>query len=194
MMRYEKGHKQSTCDRIIDVASQRFRKDGVAAAGLAGIMIEAGLTNGAFYSHFESKQSLVRESIASALRGQHAKLQETLRKGGIEAVIRSYLNITHLPSFGTGCPSAALLPEIGRESEQTRAVYMDGLQEYIATLAENLPGSGSRAAQQTAMAVFSLMVGTLQIARTAPAASVAEDILEGGVQAALRLIEEVPQS
>jgi TetR/AcrR family transcriptional repressor of nem operon len=193
-MRYEKGRKESTSQRIVDVASQRFRKDGVAAAGLAGIMAEAGLTNGAFYKHFESKESLVREAIVAALNGQHAKVKETLRAGGIEAVIRSYLNMRHLPSFGTGCPSAALLPEIARESEQTRTTYINGLQEYVATLAENLPGSDAKAAHQTAMVLFSLMVGTLQIARSVPEASLAKDILEGGIRAALRLIEEASQS
>jgi hypothetical protein len=37
------------------------------------------------------------------------------------------------------------------------------------------------------MAIFSLMVGTLQIARAVPDALLAEDILEGGVEAALIL-------
>ena len=49
-MRFEKGHKENTRRRIIDVASKRFRREGAAASGLAGIMSEAGLTNGAFYS------------------------------------------------------------------------------------------------------------------------------------------------
>jgi TetR/AcrR family transcriptional repressor of nem operon len=66
-MRYEKGHKDATRERIIDVASQQFRENGVAAVGLAGIMSDAGLTNGAFYTHFESKEDLVQAVLASAL-------------------------------------------------------------------------------------------------------------------------------
>jgi TetR/AcrR family transcriptional repressor of nem operon len=191
-MRYEKERKQLTRQRIIDVASQRFRADGIAAAGLAGIMAEAELTKGAFYPHFESKESLVRETVAWALNEQHAKIQKNMQAGGIEAVIRGYLNMKHLQAPQTGCPAAALQPEIGRESEQTRGVYMDVLQEYVTTLADNLPDAGSKAARQTAMALFGLMVGTLQIARSAPDTALAKSILDGGIKAALRLIEETP--
>jgi AcrR family transcriptional regulator len=66
-MRYEKGHKDATRRRILEVASRQFRENGVAAAGLAGIMAEAGLTNGAFYAHFKSKEDLLRAALADAL-------------------------------------------------------------------------------------------------------------------------------
>ena len=64
-MRYEKGHKDATRERIIEVASRQFRENGVAAVGLAGIMSDAGLTNGAFYTHFESKEDLVQAVVAN---------------------------------------------------------------------------------------------------------------------------------
>jgi TetR/AcrR family transcriptional regulator, transcriptional repressor for nem operon len=60
-MRYQKGHKDATRQHIIDVASAQVREGGVAAVGIAGIMTGAGLTNGAFYNHFESKEDLVEE-------------------------------------------------------------------------------------------------------------------------------------
>ena len=61
-MRYEKGRKDTTHDHILDVAARRFRKNGIAASGLAGIMSEAGLTNGAFYAHFTSREASGRPS------------------------------------------------------------------------------------------------------------------------------------
>jgi TetR/AcrR family transcriptional regulator, transcriptional repressor for nem operon len=97
MMRFEKGHKENTRRRIIDVASKRFRREGAAASGLAGIMSEAGLTNGAFYPHFESKETLLREAVVSALSDQFANLEESRTANfGIEDVIRDYLNVRHL--------------------------------------------------------------------------------------------------
>ena len=66
-MRYEKGRKDASRGRIMEVAADRFRSDGFAASGLAKIMSDAGLTNGAFYPHFESKAELVRESLVAAL-------------------------------------------------------------------------------------------------------------------------------
>src|SRR5215203_5090353 len=77
-MRYEKGRKDASRRRIMEVAAERFRSDGIAASGLAGIMSEAGLTNGAFYPHFQSKAELVGESVAAALEDQTKQLQEML--------------------------------------------------------------------------------------------------------------------
>ncbi|MEH7839313.1 TetR family transcriptional regulator [Rhizobium laguerreae] len=187
-MRFEKGHKENTRRRIIDVASKRFRREGAAASGLAGIMSEAGLTNGAFYPHFDSKVALVREAVVSAVNGQLANLEQARTANlGIEDVIRDYLNVAHLQGSEDGCPSAALLPEIGRQPDSTRKAYEDGLARYIETLAAYLPASPSSSPSERAMAIFSLMVGTLQIARAVSDPSNATEILEGGVQAALTL-------
>jgi AcrR family transcriptional regulator len=72
-MRYEKGRKDASRGRIMEVAAERFRSDGIAASGLATIMSDAGLTNGAFYPHFESKAELVRESVVAALEAQSGR-------------------------------------------------------------------------------------------------------------------------
>ena len=91
-MRYEKGRKDATRQRIIEVAAERFRCDGIAASGLAGIMSEAGLTNGAFYPHFKSKAELVRETVVAAIEGQSEQLRGIMAADGIEAAIAAYLS------------------------------------------------------------------------------------------------------
>ena len=192
-MRFEKGHKETTRRRIVEVASRRFRRDGGSASGLAGIMAEAGLTNGAFYPHFDSKEALFREALVAALAGQQARLDEAGdAAAGIAGAIRHYLNLSHREGSEDGCPSAALLPEIGRETEPTRQAYEDGLRAYTSALAERLPDAGTPAAVQRATSIFALMVGTMQIARAVPSTARAREILEGGIDAALRLAE-VPQ-
>jgi AcrR family transcriptional regulator len=189
-MRFEKGHKASTRRHIVDVASKCFRRDGVSATGIAGIMGEAGLTKGAFSPHFESKEALVREAVASALAAQQHDLDEDQRKGlDLEGAVRRYLNPAHLKDPAVGCPSAALLPEIARQAMPTRQTYEEGLRGYVSTLAALLPNAGSATSGRRAMAIFGLMVGTLQLARAVPDAADAEQILEGGVEAALRLAE-----
>ena len=80
-MRYEKGRKDASRSRIMDVAAERFRKNGIAASGLATIMGDAGLTNGAFYPHFQSKAALVRETVAAALEDQSDQIREALASG-----------------------------------------------------------------------------------------------------------------
>lgn len=187
-MRYEKGHKENTRKRILGAAARRFRLDGAATSGLAAIMADAGLTNGALYLHFDSKEALFREALADALADRHTEFGRDNPPGcGTEAVIRWYLNADHLARSGNGCPSAALLPEICRQPERTRKAYEDGLLGSVYSLAEHLPDPGSEESHRRAMAIFSLMVGTLQIARAVHDASLALEILEDGVQAAMRL-------
>src|SRR3954447_21671233 len=99
-MRYGKGQKDASRQRIMEVAGERFRSDGIAASGLAGIMSEAGLTNGAFYPHFRSKADLVRESLGAALEDQTEQLREALAAGGIEAVLAAYLSAEHRDNPG----------------------------------------------------------------------------------------------
>jgi TetR/AcrR family transcriptional repressor of nem operon len=192
-MRFEKGHKAATRRHIVDVASKCFRRDGVSAAGIAGIMGEAGLTKGAFSPHFESKEALVREALASALADQQYRLDQDQRTGlDLEGAIRGYLNRAHLEDPAGGCPSAALLPEITREPLSTRQAYGEGLLSYVSTLAALLPDAGSATSGRRAMAIFGLMVGTLQFARAVADAAQAEQILEGGVEAALHLARTPP--
>ena len=88
-----------------------------------------------------------------------------------------------------GCPSAALLPEIARQPLSTRQDYGKGLRNYVSTLAALLPDPDSVASRRRATAIFGLMVGTLQFARAVPDAAEAEQILEGGVKAALHLAQ-----
>ena len=75
-MRYGKEHKQATRQRIIDVAGRRFKTDGIDGSGIATLMADAGLTNGAFYAHFESKNDLVATMVADQLRAQRDSLGE----------------------------------------------------------------------------------------------------------------------
>ena len=122
-MRYEKGRKDASRRRIMEVAAERFRGDGIAASGLASVMSDAGLTNGAFYPHFESKDDLIRESVAAAMDGQTNRLQNALTTGGLETILQAYLSATHRDNPGQGCALAALLPELARQPSETRRIY-----------------------------------------------------------------------
>src|SRR5882757_3997845 len=185
-MRFEKGHKAATRRHIIDVASKCVRRDGISAAGIAGMMGEAGLTKGAFSPHFESKDALVREALASALEDQQHRLDEDQRRGlDLEGAIRRYLNRAHLENSAGGCPSAALLPEIARQPLSTRQDYEKGLRSYVSTLAALLPDAYSVGKGLPVRAACALRVGTLQFAGAVPDAAQVEQILKGGVEAAL---------
>src|SRR2546421_4267978 len=114
-VRYSKEHKEATRQRIIETAGRRFKRDGIDGSGVATLMADAGLTNGAFYAHFASKDDLVTNVVADQLKTQ-AEAYEALSPGraGLEEFVREYLSPRHRDHRDTGCPSAALLDEIGR--------------------------------------------------------------------------------
>jgi len=190
-MRYDEGHKDATRQRIIDAASRQFRQDGVAAVGIAGIMADAGLTNGAFYTHFESKEDLVRTVLAGALGKREATLRAAAQSGaGMEATIRDYLSARHRDNPGRGCPTAALVAEIARHPRSTRDAFTDKVSEFIGLIAAQLGARSGSARRRNAVAIYGMMVGTLQLARAVSDRQLSDEILESGVSAALALAKD----
>ena len=187
-MRYEKGRKDVTRRRITEIASERFRGDGIAASGLAGIMSEAGLTNGAFYPHFESKAELVRESLAAALEGQTQQLRAALDAGGLEAALAAYLSPEHRDDPAIGCASAALLPEIARQPVETRELYAGYLDALVRQVADVLPPR-TQDREAVALSIFATLVGAMQLARAVPSRSQSDRILAAAAAAARTLVE-----
>ena len=186
-MRYEKGRKDATRRRILDVAGERFRDDGIAATGLAGIMSEAGLTNGAFYPHFPSKDHLVRETVAAAMEGQAAQMQEIIGVGGVEGAIATYLSPEHRDNPQKGCTLAALLPELARQRLETRSLYAERFQTMVDAVASALPPE-TRDPQRAALAIYATLVGALQLARAVEGTALSDRILAAGADAARSLM------
>jgi AcrR family transcriptional regulator len=185
-MRYGKGHKDASRQRIMDVASERFRSDGIAASGLAAIMSDAGLTNGAFYPHFKSKAELVRESLSAAMDDQSNLLREIIADGGLEAAIAAYLSPEHRDKPETGCTLAALLPELARQPLDTRNVYMERLLDAVRAMASTLPAEAGDG-EAAAIGIYATLIGTLQLARAVNGTPLSDNILAAGVDATRKL-------
>src|SRR5437773_6754378 len=103
MARYGNDHKQATRRRIIAAAGRRLKRDGVDGSGISTVMADAGLTNGAFYAHFDSKEDLVANALADQLREQ----RERFSGQPVEQIVRGYLSVQHRDNPEGGCPSAA---------------------------------------------------------------------------------------
>jgi len=186
-MRFDKGHKAATRARIVAVAAARFRRDGVAATGIAPIMEEAGLTHGGFYAHFESKEALVRESLDAAL-AQTRRRQEKAGEAGLRGRLAHYLSAAHRDAPAQGCAVAALVAEIARHPEATRALLTARLEAIFARYESQLPEAVPQAARRgRAIAIFALLLGALQLARAATDAALSDKILQSGIEAAQSL-------
>jgi TetR/AcrR family transcriptional repressor of nem operon len=190
-MRYGKHHKQATRERIVEVAGRRFKQDGIDGAGVAAVMSDAGLTNGAFYAHFASKEDLVANALADQLRAQrHSFDAQPSDRAGLEAIIRAYLSPEHRDQCADGCPSAALLDEIGRRPAATRQVFTEELLGIADDIAARLDPTDVEAARTDALTLFGMMIGTLQLARALTDRHLSDQLLARGVETALKLLDD----
>jgi TetR/AcrR family transcriptional regulator, transcriptional repressor for nem operon len=192
-MRYEKGRKDDTRQRIVEVASRRLRKDGIGATGIAGLMADAGLTHGGFYAHFSSKDDLVRSAIHLALQETRDRLAAAARNAhetqgnGLEAIIAHYLLAAHRDHPEAGCAATSLLGELARSPDATRDVLTQDVREIILVIAAEISSPTPEIAYAKASAIFSLMIGSLQLARGIADERASEAMLAAGRAAALAL-------
>jgi len=188
-MRYSKDHKRATRQRILEAAGRRFKEEGIDGAGVAAVMSDAGLTNGAFYAHFASKEDLVANVLADQLRAQRQSFDaQPPDRRGLEAFIRSYLSPQHRDQCADGCPSAALLDEIARRPAATKQVFTDELMGVIDDIASRLSPTDAEAARTEALTLFGLMLGTLQLARALTDRDRSDQLLARGVDTAMKLL------
>jgi TetR/AcrR family transcriptional regulator, transcriptional repressor for nem operon len=187
-MRYAPEHNDATRERILEAASRLFREHGIAAVGLAKIMAEAGLTVGTFYTHFKSKEALVREALLRSLDARHEALGQALQGADLEALVRAYLSPEHRDRAGTGCPVASLASEVARHPRATRSAFASHNAPTLDALAAWLSSRrGNEVTRADAAALLGLLAGTLQLARATPDRAESDAILEAGVRAAIRL-------
>jgi NAD(P)-dependent dehydrogenase (short-subunit alcohol dehydrogenase family)/AcrR family transcriptional regulator len=191
MARYGTQHKEATRRRIVEAAGRRLKRDGIDGTGIAALMADAGLTNGAFYAHFASKDDLVASVVAEELRLQASGFG-ALDAGpaGVEQLVRAYLSPEHRDHPEAGCPSAALLDEIGRSDDLTRQAYTAGARTIIDEIASHLAPDDPGTAHGLAINVLSLIVGTLQLSRAMTDHELSIEVLEKGLECVVSLINQ----
>ncbi|WIM92683.1 TetR/AcrR family transcriptional regulator [Actinoplanes oblitus] len=166
MARYGKEHKEVTRRRIVNSAGRRLKKDGLDGSGVATLMADAGLTNGAFYAHFESKDDLIAATIADQLQQQRILLRQLAAEpDGFTRFVHGYLSPEHRDDPEGGCPSGALLDEVARSSPAIRRAYSAGILGVADDLAALMAPDAPTAGRREALGYIAILVGSLQLAR-----------------------------
>lgn len=178
-MRKSKTETAATRKRIVDLAAQAFRNNGIAATGVAEIMAAAGLTHGGFYRHFSSKDQLVAEACAAGLDDM-IQSYRSASAGGRDVFVRnlqSALTPAYRDDRSGGCPLVAMGSELVRADPATRHGASNGFQELLDEIARWLPAKSGRQARDDAIAVLTGMIGAVTMSRVVDDARLSARIL-----------------
>jgi TetR/AcrR family transcriptional regulator, transcriptional repressor for nem operon len=181
-MRYPADHKTRVRERIVQAASQRFRRSGTADVAIADLMRDLRLTHGGFYRHFRGKQDLFDAAFLAACEESHRRLTAAAAAAptgrALEAIIGAYLSPEHCDNAEHGCPIAALSSEIARHPRRTRVTLDRAVRQSAAAVAPFMPGETPAEREQTAMVLFAGMSGVLTLARAIADPALRRSILE----------------
>ena len=170
--------KEATHERIVGVAARAIRRSGYDGTGVADIMKEAGLTHGAFYAHFASREAMLAEAADRAGAESNAAAANIIAavpaEQSLQALMQVYLSKEHLASIENGCPISALGSEMPRQSPDVRCAATRRIKEMIDLVTRQMPDWGQPSAHERALVTVATMVGTLMLARAVDDAALSD--------------------
>src|ERR1700723_2132316 len=180
-MRYRPEHKAEIHQKIVKDASRRVRAEGLNGAAVAAVMRDTGLTHGGFYKHFESKDELLLESVSEAFRDIGDTLvrvaEQSRPESAWKAIVKAYLSLEYCDHPERGCPLPALAPELTRVDQKMRSRILPQLLNYRDRMVPFMPGQRTADKERAFFAIFSTMIGAVEIARLLPDRAMREKVL-----------------
>jgi len=176
-MGYSQAQKVQGHQKILDIAGRQIKERGLESLSIDALMKKAGLTKGAFYGHFASRDELLLEATREAGKSGNAVLNSLIKNGvhpSFETVIDAYLDWQHVVNPGYGCAVCALAGEAKSAPEPVKAELTDNFENQVRFIAKSI--GGKRAIEQ-ARAVMSAFIGAISIARTLSDETLAKSIV-----------------
>lgn len=178
--------KEASHERIVSVAARAIRRSGYDGTGVADIMKEAGLTHGAFYAHFTSREAMLAEAAsracAEAAAAAAGVVASVRPEQALASMLGAYLSREHLEQVEMGCPLAALGSETPRQAPEVRRATTRHIKETIDLVARQLPDWGQPGAHERALVTVATMVGTLLLARAVDEPALSNSLCEAALK------------
>jgi TetR/AcrR family transcriptional regulator, transcriptional repressor for nem operon len=173
-MKVSREQVQQNRNRILNAAAALFREHGFDEVTVSQVMQAAGLTHGAFYGHFSSKEDLINQAvghISAQAKERDTALGEPARYADV------YLGKDHRDHIGSSCPMSSMGTDAARASDTVRRTLTEGLKKQIDRFAAASPGQTDEARRRAAIATWSAMVGAIVLARMVDDESLSDEIL-----------------
>jgi TetR/AcrR family transcriptional regulator, transcriptional repressor for nem operon len=179
----EVDHPKNTKERILDAAARGFRTKGYSGIGIDTLAKEAGVTSGAFYGHFRSKEDAFLESVVAGLtefRVGIGKFQSKHGKNWTVALVDYYFGKKHRDDLEQGCALPIFSPEVIRADGRVRFAYQTELVKLHEAIAAGLTIGDETENHDRAWVLMSLLVGGVTLSR-----AVREEALSDRIAAAV---------
>ncbi len=190
-MRYPPDRKAETRDAVLKAAACELRQRGYHGVGVDRLSAAAGMTSGAFYSHFSSKEEVLK-SVIDANVGQpfiEPGGDLATRRERLRFYLRNYISLEHREDPGHGCVIPTLSADVARSGLAVRTIYQQRILEFVDNIASLLKGSPA-AREKTAWNVLSMMAGGMMIARAMPDQDQAAKAIDAALESALESVGE----
>ena len=173
-MRYSSTHKQETREKLLDSSRAIAKKGGFGTTGVDALMSAIGLTGGAFYSHFRSKDELFATLVEREMENSAEMLAGTEESppDHVAKCLRSYLSTYHALHPESGCALTTLGAEIARSGPEVRATVERSLKKLQREWSDRLEGDGDKA-----WALLAQCIGAIVMARAVESERGRQEIL-----------------
>lgn len=190
-MPWPSNRKRDTRDQILESAANLFARRGFDNVSLGEVMRDAGLTHGAFYAHFDSKQALYAEAVTNAARrSARAGLRNTAvpSREALAGLLDAYLDPAHVAAERSPCPLAFLATDVANREGEVRHAYTRVFRQLGGIIKRALP-SRARDREQRALALAAMMVGGVAIGRALDDPRLTDTLLRACRQIGRELVE-----
>lgn len=183
--------KQQSRGRVLDAAARRIREEGLAGTAIASVMADAGLTHGAFYAHFDSKDDLDVEAFSHAVDEWREKWVPQRRSGRwdrrLTSIAKRYLTSAHRDDIGDGCGYPALVSEAAHAGPAFRVAFEQELLRSVQVICGD--DADDPRHRSDALALMVICVGGLALSRAVNDEDLSTQILRAARQAATQLAD-----
>ncbi|MBK5120261.1 TetR/AcrR family transcriptional regulator [Burkholderia sp. R-69980] len=178
-MGYSQAQKAESRQRVLETASRQIREHGIEALGVADCMRSAGLTHGAFYGHFSSRDELILEALEHAVSQGAKRIASLATSAGkhgetpLQSIVEGFLSERHVKNPGNGCALCALAGEARHANPDVR----EQLTKYVRKLASQITQAASGGGEKPALGIVAAIVGAITLARAVDDDKLAKSIL-----------------
>lgn len=172
-MRYSNTRKQETRTKLLASSKAIAKRGGFESTGIDALMSAIGLTGGAFYSHFPSKQALFEELIREELENSSQMLAGDVLSppDHVAKRLRGYLSSFHAANPESGCALPTLGAEIARSGPEVRKAVEKSLKHTQKNWSDRIDDPDA------AWALIAQCVGALTLARAVESEKTRKEIL-----------------